>query len=82
MRFVESILSFERVLFCDPKEVISVITEDEPDNRILEVAVECQAEYIITGNRRHFKPLHPFRGIAILEPREFYDQVIMNVKTS
>jgi uncharacterized protein len=43
---------------------------DEPDNRILECALEAKAEYVITGNRKHF-PFAQFKGIKILTPREF-----------
>ena len=43
---------------------------DEPDNRILECALEAKADYVITGNRRHF-PFSQFKGIKILTPREF-----------
>ena len=43
---------------------------DEPDNRILECALEAKADYVITGNRKHF-PFTRFKGIKILTPREF-----------
>jgi uncharacterized protein len=43
---------------------------DEPDNRILECALEAKAQYVITGNRKHF-PFAQFKGIKILTPREF-----------
>ena len=42
---------------------------DEPDNRILECALEANAKYVITGNTRHF-PFSQFKGIKILTPRE------------
>ena len=32
---------------------------DEPDNRILECALEAKADYVITGNTRHF----PFAAV-------------------
>ena len=43
---------------------------DEPDNRILECALEAKAQYVITGNNKHF-PFSQFKGIKILTPREF-----------
>jgi uncharacterized protein len=43
---------------------------DEPDNRILECALEAKAQYIVTGNRRHF-PFAEFEGIKIVSPAEF-----------
>jgi putative PIN family toxin of toxin-antitoxin system len=43
---------------------------DEPDNRILECALEAKAQYIVTGNKRHF-PFAEFEGIKIVSPAEF-----------
>jgi len=55
-----------------PKETIHLITEDEPDNRILECAFEAQAEVVITGDR-HLRQLKTFRGIPIVSPGEFLE---------
>jgi putative PIN family toxin of toxin-antitoxin system len=48
---------------------------DEPDNRILECALEAKAEYVITGNRKHF-PFAEFKGIKILSPAGFISVLI------
>ena len=53
-----------------PKETIRLITEDEPDNRILECAVEASADVVITGDR-HLRGLQQFRGVPIVSPGEF-----------
>jgi putative PIN family toxin of toxin-antitoxin system len=53
-----------------PREAIHLITEDEPDNRILECAVEANADCVITGDR-HLRQLKTFRGIPIVNSREF-----------
>jgi uncharacterized protein len=53
-----------------PDEVIDVIREDEPDNRILECAVAAEAEAIITGDH-HLLKLKRFRGIVIVSPRGY-----------
>jgi len=55
-----------------PKETIHAITADEPDNRILECALEARAEVVITGDD-HLQQLKTFRGIPILSPREFLE---------
>ncbi|MDP3772763.1 MAG: putative toxin-antitoxin system toxin component, PIN family [Gemmatimonadales bacterium] len=54
-----------------PRERLSVVTDDEPDNRVLECAVAGAAQAIVTGDLRHLRPLNSFRGIPILTPREF-----------
>ena len=43
---------------------------DPDDNRILELAVDGQASAIVTGDS-DLLALHPFQGIAILNPQEF-----------
>ena len=43
---------------------------DPDDDMFLEVAVNGQADYIITGNTKDFPP-SPFRDIPILRPAEF-----------
>ncbi len=55
-----------------PRERIDVLKEDEPDNRILECAVEANAHVLITGDK-HLQALGSFRGIGIMSPREFLD---------
>ena len=45
------------------------ITSDPDDNMVLECALEGRADYIVTGNVRHFP--HEFRGVRIVRPREF-----------
>jgi len=46
---------------------------DETDNRFLECAVSAGADYIITGNTRHFP--NCFESIRIVTPREFFDLI-------
>ena len=56
-------------------EVIGVqtrVTEcsDPKDNKFLELAIDGKAQLIVSGDS-HLRDLHPFRGIAIVTPREF-----------
>ena len=52
-----------------PKQRIRVC-RDPKDNILLECALAGRADYIVTGDQ-DLLILHPFRGIAILKPREF-----------
>lgn len=52
-----------------PKEHMKVIPDD-PDNRILECALEAQAGFIISGDK-HLLNLKKYQGIKILTPAEF-----------
>ena len=47
---------------------------DPKDNSFLELAICAQAQFIITGDN-DLLVLHPFRGISILPPRSFIDQL-------
>ena len=47
---------------------------DPEDQPLLEVAVAAAADYLITGNRKHF-PAELCRGIVVVNPREFLDVI-------
>lgn len=67
---IAAIQEFTQVVH--PKETIHVISADEPDNRILECALEAKAEVIITGDD-HLQQLETFRDIPIMSPTEFLE---------
>lgn len=46
---------------------------DPKDNKFLELAIDGNAQLIVSGDS-HLRDLHPFRGIAIVTPREFLAQ--------
>jgi len=51
---------------------LAVITNDPPDNRYLECAVEGEASYIVSGDDDLLK-LGTYEGISILTPRAFLE---------
>jgi uncharacterized protein len=46
------------------------VAPHEPDNRFLECAKAAQAQYLVTGNKRHF-PFSAFGKTHIVSPSEF-----------
>lgn len=58
-----------------PTLTLSVIKEDEPDNRVLECASEGRAQFIVSGDEHHLQPLREFQGIQILSPAEFLERI-------
>ncbi len=54
-----------------PKNKVSVIKENDDDNRILECAIEGRVQFLISGDRKHLLPLEEYQGIKILSPAEF-----------
>ena len=45
-----------------------------PNNRFLECAETINAEFLITGNKRHFPEV--WKGTKIVNAREFLEQVV------
>lgn len=54
-----------------PKMKLDVIVNDSDDNVILECGVECRAHYIVTGDKKHLRPIKEYKGIKIVLPAEF-----------
>ena len=55
----------------DPKITLSLISDDD-DNMILELADECEADFIITGNSNDFTFLG-YKKTKILNPKEYWE---------
>jgi len=55
----------------NPDVTLDVLS-DKPDNRILECAVACKADYIASWDA-HLTDLKNFRGIAIANPGKILD---------
>ena len=47
------------------------VVEDREDNKILESAVACGADFLITSDR-HLLKLEKYKGIRIVRPAEFW----------
>ena len=56
------------------KQKIQEIMEDPADNRVLGCALSAKAKIIVSGDR-HLQDLHEFRGIRIMSPRDFLDEL-------
>ena len=65
---IERVLQF--LTLVTPKRKIDVIKEDAEDNKIIECALECRAEYIISYDK-HLLKLKEYQGIKIVRPEEF-----------
>lgn len=51
-----------------PTKVVKA-TSDPDDNMFLECALEARADYVVTGNVRHFPAR--FQNIRVIQPRRF-----------
>ena len=57
-----------------PVGTIDFIIRDPADNRILEASQEARADYLVTGNKKHF-PFAKFKKTKVVSPREFLENV-------
>ncbi len=60
-----------KALKFEPKLKLNLIS-DIDDNMILELAVECSANFIITGNSNDFT-FSEYKQIKILSPKEYWE---------
>ena len=76
---VASIRGYYLLLFkiVRPKQTISIILEDPEDNRVLECALEAEADYVVSGNH-HLLSFGEFRGIKIVKAVELL-KVLFNL---
>lgn len=56
----------------DPSQSFQVIEDDPDDDLFLEIAVEADATYIVSGDP-HLTELGQFRGVDIVTPSTFLD---------
>lgn len=56
-----------------PTVKLAGVVGDDEDHRILECAIEAEAEFLVTGDKKDLLPLSFFRGVRIVSPREFLD---------
>ena len=55
-----------------PDVEVGIIREDPDDNKVLECAVSCNADYIVSGDS-HLLKLKEFKGVRIVTAKEFLD---------
>ena len=72
----ERILEIEELITGDKTEVVmgdvAVVSLSDPDDeKILATAVEGNADYIVTGDKRDLLVLGTYEGIAIVTPGQF-----------
>ncbi len=55
----------------EPPRLDEVIAGGHADNRVLECAVAANADYLVTGDRRHLLPIGEHRGTTIVNAPRF-----------
>ncbi len=65
---VNAVLYFTHLI--EPKESVTVIKDDPKDDKILDCAITCSADFIVSQDN-HLLNLKTFKGIQIVSPEEF-----------
>ena len=60
-----------KALICEPETTLNLIS-DKDDNKIPELAEECEADFIITGNTNDFS-FPCYKKTRIVTPREYWE---------
>ncbi len=61
----------ESALLVFPSDRATGATPDPDDEMILECALADEANYIVTGDKKHLLPLREYRGVQIVNAAEF-----------
>lgn len=54
---------------------VEVIENDPSDNYVLSAAMEGNASFVVTGDKRHLLHLGAYQGISIITPLVFLSQI-------
>lgn len=54
-----------------PTKTIKIVPSNHPDNQILACCDSCNADYLVTGDKKHLLPLKKFHKTKIITPQEF-----------
>jgi len=61
----------EAAVLVFPTDRATGATPDPGDEMVLECALAAEADYIVSGDKRHLLPLRAFRDILIISPSDF-----------
>jgi putative PIN family toxin of toxin-antitoxin system len=54
---------------------VSTDCQDPKDNMFLSLALSVGASIIVSGDTKHLIPMHPYKGIEILLPKDFDQRI-------
>lgn len=76
VEWVEVLTASAELVF--PIERASGATPDPDDEMILECALAAEADYIVSGDKKHLLALRQFQGIPIVAPADFLRRLKTN----
>ncbi|MBI2611287.1 putative toxin-antitoxin system toxin component, PIN family [Candidatus Gottesmanbacteria bacterium] len=73
LNLVEELLT-SICIVVDPQKRIRVVIEDADDDKIIECAIEGDADFIVSGDR-HLLNIGSYKGVKIVSAREFWESL-------
>lgn len=70
-----TLLRYQHSLYFVTKTPNIAVLKDKDDNKFIECAVKANAEYIVTGDKKHFGDLDNYLGIKIVNVKTFLDTI-------
>ena len=68
---IRGLAVFTKVIL--PKTKINFIKKDPKDNRILECALTAEADYLVSGDKKHLLSLKKFKKTSVISAKQFLD---------
>jgi uncharacterized protein len=69
---IEGLVKFAKLI--EPKRKVDVIKSDPSDNMILECGISADADFIVSGDKKHLLSLKKFREIPLVSSKQFLDR--------
>ena len=73
VEWVDALTESAELIF--PTERATGATPDPGDEMVLECALAAEADYIVSGDKKHLLALQQFQGISIVSPADFLRRI-------
>ena len=65
------VADYQGVAIDAPITIVANDCADPKDNKFLSLARSVRADFIVSGDKKHLIPMHPYFGIAIVSDQDF-----------
>ena len=72
---IVTLLRYQHSICFTMKTPNIAILKDKDDNKFIECAVKTNAEYIVTGDKKHFGKFDKYMGINIVNAKSFLESM-------
>lgn len=72
-KIIDDILKYVQLI--TPKKHLNIILTKKDDNRILDCAIAAEADFLVTGDKKHILPIKKIGKTKIISAAEFIQEV-------